>query len=140
MRKEVKNWVRECTICQRCKPILQAPVGTLQPLPIPGAVWLDISMDFIEGLPPSRGKHAILIVVDRLSKYAHFLPLSHPFTAAGVAQVYFKHIYKLHGLPRTIVSDRDKVFLSRFWIELFSLQRVALHMFTTYHPPDRWVD
>ena len=91
-------------------------------------------MDFIEGLPNSRGKDTILVVVDRLSKYAHFLALSHPFTAAIVAQVYFEHVYKLHGLPRTIVSDRDAVFLSRFWTELFSLQQVALHMHTAYHP------
>jgi len=69
-------------------------------------------MDFIKGLPPSRGKDTIFVVVDRLSKYAHFLPLSHPFTAARVAQVFFEHIYKLHSLPRTIVNDRDKVFLS----------------------------
>ena len=73
-------------------------------------------------------------MVDRLSKYAHFLPLSHRFTAAGVTQVYVEHIYKLHGLPRTIVSDRDMVFLSRFWTKLFSLQRVALHMSTSYNP------
>ena len=134
MKKGVRNWVRECAVCQRCKPLLQASAGTLQPLPIPGAVWVDISMDFIEGLPTSRGKDTIFVVVDRLSKYAHFFPLSHPFTTAGVAQIYFEHIYKLHRLPRTIISDRDKVFLSRFWTELFTLQKVALHMSTAYHP------
>jgi len=106
----------------------------LQPLPIPRDVWVDISMDFIEGLSTSKGKDTIFVVVDRLSKYAHFLPLSHPFSAVGVAQVYFEHNYKLQGLPRTIVSDRDKVFLNRFWIELFSLQKVALHMSMTFHP------
>ena len=134
MKKQVRNWVRECSVCQRCKPLLQAPASTLQPLPILGAVWIDVSMDFIEGLPSSRGKDTILVVVDRLSKYAHFLALSHPFSAAGVAQLYFEHIYRLHGLPRTIISDRDKVFLSQFWTELFSLQNVALHMSTAYHP------
>ena len=103
-------------------------------MPIPSPIWKDISIDFIEGLPKSRGKDTILVVVDRLSKYAHFLPLSHPFSAVGVAQVYFEHNYKLQGLPRTIVSDRDKVFLNRFWIELFSLQKVALHMSMTFHP------
>ena len=117
MKKEVRNWVRSCEGCQRCKPCLQTPAGTLQPLPIPHAIWVDISMDFIEGLPISRHKDTILVVVDRLSKYAHFLALSHPFTAAGVAQSYFEHIFKLHGLPKTIVSDRDRIFLSNFWKE-----------------------
>jgi len=77
--------VRACAIYKRCKPILQAPAGTLQPLPILGAVWMDISMDFIEGLPTSRGKDTIFMVVYRLSKYAHFLSLSHPFSAPRVA-------------------------------------------------------
>ena len=100
---------------------------------IPGALWTDVSLDFIEGLPKSRGKDTILVVVDRLSKYAHFLSLEHPFTAAMVAQLYFDHIFKLHGIPKTLVSDRDKVFLSQFWQELFRLQHVSLHMSTAYH-------
>ena len=83
-------------------------------MPIPGAIWTDILMDFIEGLPRSKGKDTILVVVDRLSKYSHFLALSHTFTAASVAQLYFEYIYKLYSMPKTIVSDRDKVFLSGF--------------------------
>jgi len=71
-------------------------------------------MDFTEGLPKSRGKDTILVVVDRLSKYAHFLALAHPFTAATVAQLYFDHIFKLHDLPKTILIDRDRIFLSKF--------------------------
>ena len=132
--KEIRNYVRACSICQRYKADLSAPGGLLQPLPIPGAVRMDICLDFIEGLPRSRGMDTILVVVDRLSKYAHFLPLSHPFTAVTVAQLYFDNIFKLHGVPKSIVSDRDKVFLSQFWQEFFRLQHVALHMSTAYHP------
>ena len=73
---------------------------------------MDVSLDFIKGLSKSRGKDTILVVVDRLSKYAHFLALAHPFTVPIVAQLYFDHIFKLHGVPKTIVSDRDKIFLS----------------------------
>ena len=134
MRKMVKQWVRECDVCQRCKPDLCAYPGLLQPLPIPVRVWSDISMDFVEGSPKSNGKTVILVVVDRLSKYAHFLPLQHPFTAAQVAQVFLDNVYKLHGLPNTIVSDIDKVFLSNFWQSLFKVLKVKLHMSTAYHP------
>ena len=126
--------VRECDVCQKNKPDLAAYPGLLQPLPLPTTIWSHISMDFIESLPKSQGKTVILVVVDRLSKYAHFLPLSHPFTAIDVAQQFLNNIYKLHGLPNTIVSDRDKVFLSNFWKELFKLLQVKLHMSTSYHP------
>jgi len=125
---------RACVVRQRSKPDLSAPPGLLQHLPIPNAIWEDIFMDFVEGPPKSRGKDAILIVGDRLSKYIHFLALTHPFSAATIAQLYFEHIFKLHGLPKTVVTDRDQIFLSKFWQELFSLLKVSLYMPSAYHP------
>ena len=134
MKKATREFVRACTICQRYKPDLAAYPGLLQPLPIPNRVWSDVSLDFIEGLPKLEGKDVILVVVDRMSKYAHFLTLAHPFTALHVAQVYLDQIYKLHGLLQTIVSDRDRIFLSRFWTELFKLIGIELKMSSSYHP------
>lgn len=91
-------------------------------------------MDFIEGLLPSSGNHCIMIVIDRLSKNVHFLALSHPYTAIEVAQAYLDNIFKLHGLPKHIVSDRDPTFLSEVWKELFRVHGVDLCYFTSYHP------
>lgn len=91
-------------------------------------------MDFIEGLPKASGKEVIFVVVDRLSKAAHFLALKHPYTALEVAQLFMSEVFKLHGMPRYIVSDRDAVFTSRFWQELFKLQKVSLLTSTAYHP------
>jgi hypothetical protein len=88
-------------------------------------------MDFIYGLPSSHGKTSIFVVVDHLTKYAHFCPVSHPYTASTIAQFFVDNIVKLHGVPQSIVSDRDKIFTSNFWKELFRLQ---LKMSTSYHP------
>lgn len=126
--------VRECDVCQMNKIDLAVYPGLLQPLPMPATVWSSISIDYVESLPKSQGKSVIFVVVDRLRKYAHFIPLSYPFIASDVAQVFLENIYKLHELPSTIISDIDKVFLSLFWKELFKLLQVKLHMSTKYHP------
>ena len=87
-------------------------------------------MDFMEGFPRVGGK----TVVDRFSKYAHFIPLGHPYTAVSVAKVFFDNVVKLHGIPCSIVSDRDPVFTSTFWTELFRLSGIQLRMSTAFHP------
>ena len=91
-------------------------------------------MDFIEGLPKSEGYNSILVVVDQLSKYAHFSLLKHLFTAQTVVAVFVRDVVKFHGIPRSIISDCDKVFLSRFWTEIFWLQGTSLCHSTAYHP------
>ena len=93
-------------MCQQCKVENINPPGLLQPLPIPTSVWTDISLDFIEGLPKSEGYSVVMVVVDRLTKYSHFIPISHPYSAAKIAQVFIHNIFKLHGLPKSIVTDR----------------------------------
>jgi hypothetical protein len=115
----VADWVRTCTTCQRNKTETLQPAGLLQPVQVPSQVWADISMDFIEGLPKVGGKSIILTVVDRFSKYAHFIPLGHPYTAASVARAFFDGIVRLHGFPSSIVSDRDPVFTGHVWRDLF---------------------
>ncbi|GJW26149.1 reverse transcriptase [Tanacetum coccineum] len=118
----------------RQKLDMTAYPGYLQPLPIPDKTWSSVSMDFIEGLPSSQGKIVIMVVVDRLSKYAHFIALHHPFTASTIAQVFLDIVYKLHGLPESIISDRDKVFLSHFLQSPFKVLKVQLKLSTAYHP------
>ncbi|WVZ76730.1 hypothetical protein U9M48_024677 [Paspalum notatum var. saurae] len=108
------------------------PAGLLLPLPVPSVVWSDISMDFIESLPKVGGKSVILTVADRFSKYAHFIALAHLYSAD--ARVFFSEIVRLHEIPTSIVSDRDPVFTSVFWKELFTLMGTKLHMSSTFHP------
>jgi hypothetical protein len=92
------------------------------------------SLDFIEGLPTSQHYNCILGVVDKFSNYAHFIPLKHPFTSFQVVVAFMDNIFKLHGLPETLISDRDKVFTSYVWQELFKLTKTQLKMSTAYYP------
>ncbi|CAM8991067.1 unnamed protein product [Rhodiola kirilowii] len=134
MQGDIKAYVQRCGTCQQVKSMTTAPQGLLQPLPMPVGVWTNIAMDFITHLPSSKGLTVILVVVDRLTKYGHCSALSAGFAAESVARVFVRDVYRLHGLPASIVSDRDPVFMSMFWKELFKLQGTRLSHSSAYHP------
>ena len=134
MRTDVRDFVTACFVCQSTKFIRDKPNGLIQPLPIPDKVWQAASMDFIVGLPPSHGYSAIMVVVDRLSKYAHFGALKVGFDAQKVAQLFVNTVVKLHGFPEKLLSDRDSIFMSDFWDKLLSLSGTKLQFTTAYHP------
>ena len=113
MKKDIENYVGMCVICQQHKCSTLSLPRLLQPLQVPSLVWDDLIMDFIERLPKSKGFNTIL-VVDRLNKYTNFIALKHPFYAQLVALIFTKEVVRLHGVPHSIVSDRDKVFMSFF--------------------------
>lgn len=125
-------------MCQASKYDPVASPGLLQPLPVPEFIWVDVSMDFISVLPKSAGYEVIFVVVDRLSRYGHFIPLAHPYSALQVAQAYLDNVFKLHGWPRSTMSDRDAIFLSQLWQGLFSLHGTEFLLSSAYHPRQKW--
>lgn len=134
LERDVRQFIRACETCQRFKYETVASPGLLQPLPVPEHIWSKLSMDFISGLPKSYSKTTILLVVDRLSKAAHFMALKHPFSAVDVAHFFMDNIIKLHRFPKMIVTDRDPIFCGKFWSELFLLYGVKLQYSSAYHP------
>lgn len=126
--------MKECDACQMNEYEAINPAGLLQPLPIPTSPWTDISQDFVEGLPLSNGFCVVFSVIDRLTKHAILFPFSHLYTNIKVAQVFFVGVFKLHGMPKSAVSNRDAAFTSSFWKELFQLQGTTLAFSYAYHP------
>nr|GEW34557.1 hypothetical protein [Tanacetum cinerariifolium] len=120
-------------VCQQTKYTTQAMGGLLQPLPTSIAVWEDISMDIITGLPLLKGFMVIFVVVDRFTKYAHFGTLPTSFNSSKVTELFMDMVVKHHGFPKTIVSDRDPIFVSKFWKQLFAESETQLNHSTAYH-------
>ena len=134
MKDSIRKFVQSCTVCQQAKVEHVKSPGLLEPLPIPTKPWTVVCMDFIEGLPSSNRNDVILVVIDKFTKYAHSMALSHPFTAFQVAQVFLNSVYKLHELLEAIISDIDCIFTSAVWQELFKLTDTQLLMSSSYHP------
>ena len=135
MKRDVGQFVAQCLTCQQVKAERRFPAGKLQSLPIPVWKWENIAMDFIVGLPRSQAGHdAIWVVVDRLTKTAHFLPIHTTWSGDRLAQVYLDEVVRLHGVPVSIVSDRDPRFTSHFWRSLQDALGTRLDFSTAFHP------
>lgn len=134
LKKDVHQFVTSCPICQQAKPKRVKYLGLLQPLATPSSAWQVVSLAFVEGLPLSHGYNCILVVVDPFFKFSHFIAVKHPFIALTIANLFMSNVYWLHGLPTALVSDRDKIFTSNLWRELFWLASVSLRLSSAYHP------
>jgi hypothetical protein len=135
MKKDIAQYVEQCLTCQQVKAEHQRPTRPLQPLPIPEWKWERISMDFVSGLPrASSGQDAAWVIVDRLTKTAHFLPIRMTYSMDRLVELYIKEIVRLHGIPVSIVSDRDPRFTSRFWRSLQEALGTKLTFSTAFHP------
>ncbi|CAL9097860.1 unnamed protein product [Musa textilis] len=135
MKKEIAMYVSKCLTCQQIKVEHQRPGGLLQPLVIPEWKWECITMDFVSGLPRTSRKHdAIWVIIDRLTKSAHFLPINMTYSLDKLADLYVNEIVRLHGIPKEIISDRDSRFLSRFWRRLQESMGTKVKFSTAYHP------
>jgi hypothetical protein len=134
MQRDVERYISRCTICTKAKSRLN-PHGLYMPLPVPRAPWKDISMDFVLGLTRTkRGRNSVFMVVDRSSKIAYFIPYHKTDNASHVADLFFNKVVHLHGVPNTIVSNRDAKFLSHFWRTLWCKLGTKLLFSTTCHP------
>ena len=134
VREFVKDYCKSCTICRRSKAPRHKPYGTLQQLPIPEKPWNSISMDFIEHLPQSSGFSAILVVVDRLTKQAIFIPTHDTLDAQELANLFVLHVFSKHGVPSHVTSDRGSEFVSHFFRSLGKALDMRLHFTSGYHP------
>lgn len=134
MEREVREYVEACPVCARNKTSSSARMGLLQPLPLPSRPWAGISLDFVTGLPVSEGNTTVLTVVDRFSKMTHFIALPKLPSAKETAEVMMHNVFRIHGFPRDIVSDRGPQFISRFWKEFCSLIGATVSLTSGYHP------
>ena len=135
MKRDISDFVSRCLTCQQVKCEHQRPRGVSQRMPIPTWKWERITMDFVVGLPTTVGGYdSIWVVVDRLTKSAHFIPVRVKYTAEKLAELYISQIVRLHGVPISIISDRGSLYTSHFWKALQHSLGTQLDMSTTFHP------
>ena len=134
MGKDIENYVKSCPVCQVMKSDHRKKVGPLQPIPIPTRKWEQITTDLVTDLPPSAGYTAIAVFVDRLTKMVHFAPCTKEISADQYAQLFVDNVFRLHGTPEVIISDRDPRFTSRFWTQFFQILATDLRLSTAFHP------
>lgn len=142
LKRDIVEHIALCDVCSRLKAGHQKPAGLLQPLPIPDWKWDKIGIDFITGLPRTRsGYDSIWVVVDRLTKVAHFIPVKTTYTSSKLAKIYMNRIICLHGVPKSIVYDRGTQFTSHFWRQLHESLGTRLEFSITFHPQtDRQIE
>jgi hypothetical protein len=134
LKDDVEEYVKTCLTCQQNRTLNKKQAGLLQPLPIPKGPWESVSMDFMVSLPPSKGFDAIMVVVDRFSKMAHFIPTKDNAMAQKTGRLFFTHVFKHHGLPKDIISDRNPKFTSKFWQALWKRMGLEFKMSTSFRP------
>ena len=134
MRKDVDRYMDNCETCQRTKPRRDKTFGLLNPLPVPSGVWKSISLDYNTGLPKAQGQDAILVVVDRLSKMAHYIPTTKEINAQETARLLLHHVWRYHGTPKEVISDRGPQFDPQVWKQLCKDLQIEQKMSTAYHP------
>ena len=134
MEVGVREYIEACAVCARNKTSSGARMGLLQPLSIPSRPWSNISLDFVTGLPASQGHTTVLTVVARFSKMVRFIALPKLPSAKETAEVMMDLVFKIHGFPKDIVSDRGPQFVSRFWREFWRLIGATASLTSGYHP------
>ena len=134
MGTDIQHNVRTCPVCQATKSDHQKITGALQPLPVPSRRWEQTTTDLCTDLPVSSGYTAMAILVDRLSKMVHFAPCTKEITAEGYAQLFIDTVFRHHGMPEAIISDRDPRFISRFWKSLMNQLGADVWYSTAFHP------
>jgi RNase H-like domain found in reverse transcriptase/Reverse transcriptase (RNA-dependent DNA polymerase)/Integrase zinc binding domain/Retroviral aspartyl protease len=140
MKEKVTEYIKKCADCQKNKHDTHAPHGEMQAIELPSEPWTDVTMDFVTGLPPSEDPatkvkyNAILVIVDRFTKYAEMVPFRNDFTAVQLGSITLDRLVRYHGIPRTIISDRDKLFTSNYWTTLLAMIGTKRKLSTAYHP------
>ena len=135
MNTELAEYIARCFECEQVRIEHQHPAGLLHPLPIPSWKWEIISLDFFTGLPKNHYLNdSIMVVVNRLTKAAHFIPIKTTYKAANIADIFLKHIFLLHGIPKVIISDRDPKFTGNFWKSLFKGLNTTVNFSNSFHP------